>query len=64
MLEGTPPVRSMGPCDTSALERNMAMGRRYKVNGTPTLVFEDGKRVPGAMGAAQIEQQLQASQSR
>jgi thiol:disulfide interchange protein DsbC len=64
MLEGTPPIRNMGPCDTSALERNVAMGRKYKVNGTPALVFEDGKRVPGAMGLAQIEQQLVASRAR
>lgn len=64
MLEGTPPIRNMGPCDTTALDRNVAMGRRYKVNGTPALVFEDGKRVPGAMGLAQIEQQLLVSRAR
>jgi thiol:disulfide interchange protein DsbC len=58
MINGTTPMRSMGQCDTAALQRNVALGKKYRVNGTPALVFEDGTRVPGAMGAAQIEQRL------
>ena len=61
MLDGTTPPRAMGPCDDGALARNEALGRRYKINGTPAIVFEDGKRVPGAMPADQIEKQLLAS---
>ena len=45
----------------SALQRNAALGRKHKVNGTPALVFEDGKRVPGALSVEQLEKQLVAS---
>ena len=58
MVEGTPPPRHMGACDTSAIERNVAFGRKYRVNGTPALVFEDGTRIPGAVSGAEIEKQL------
>ena len=61
MLEGTPPPRSMGQCDATALQRNAAMGKKYRVNGTPALVFEDGKRVPGALSVEQVEKQLALS---
>ena len=53
----------MGQCDLGALNRTAEMGRKYKINGTPAIVFEDGKRVPGAMNAEQIEKQLVASRS-
>ncbi|MBB1072933.1 DsbC family protein [Rhodoferax sp. 4810] len=45
-------------CDTTAVDRNMQLGKKYKVTGTPTLVFADGSRVPGAIGADQVEQRL------
>jgi thiol:disulfide interchange protein DsbC len=61
MLDGTAPPRSMGKCDVTALERVAAMGRKYRVNGTPALVFEDGKRVGGAMSAEQVDKQLTLS---
>ena len=49
---------SPASCDTSALQRNLAFGRKYKITGTPTLFFVDGTRVPGAADAAQIEKLL------
>lgn len=61
ILKGTPPAQATGKCDTSALERNLAFGERHLINGTPAIVFEDGFRVPGAMGADQIEKRLVAS---
>ena len=51
----TPPAAS---CDASALARNLEVGRKYKITGTPTLVFADGSRVPGAIGAAEVEKRL------
>jgi len=45
-------------CDVSALGRNLELGKKYKITGTPTLVFADGSRVPGAIGAAQVEKML------
>jgi thiol:disulfide interchange protein DsbC len=45
-------------CDTSALTRNTEFGRKHRITGTPTLVFADGSRAPGALSAAQVEKQL------
>ncbi|MFT3813776.1 MAG: DsbC family protein [Acidovorax sp.] len=50
----TPPAT----CDTDALQRNLALGRKYKITGTPTLVFTDGSRVPGAIPAQEVEKRL------
>ena len=45
-------------CDTSALERNLAFSKKYKITGTPTVFFANGTRVPGAISAQDIEKQL------
>ncbi len=45
-------------CDTSALARNVEVGRKHKINGTPTLLFTNGARVPGAVDTKKIEQML------
>jgi thiol:disulfide interchange protein DsbC len=57
MLDGKTPPRAMGSCETP-LERNLALGRKYRVTGTPSIVFEDGSRVPGAITAEQLEKRL------
>jgi thiol:disulfide interchange protein DsbC len=58
MLDNKAPPRAMGACDKSAIERNAAFGMRHRITGTPALLFEDGRRVPGALQAAQVEQML------
>ncbi len=58
MIDGAAPPRAMGECNTGAIERNVAFGRKHRINGTPALVFEDGVRVPGAMSAADLEKRL------
>ena len=45
-------------CNTAAVDRNLDFGRKYKITGTPTLVAQDGTRVPGAINIAQIEKLL------
>ncbi|MBG9389472.1 DsbC family protein [Caenimonas aquaedulcis] len=45
-------------CDTSALTRNVEFGRRYGINSTPTMIFADGTRVPGALRATDMEKLL------
>ena len=47
-------------CDNSALTRNVEFGRKHKITGTPTLLAQDGRRVPGAIPVAQIEQLIAA----
>lgn len=51
-------------CDTGALQRNLAFGKKHKITGTPTLIFVDGSRVPGAINDAEVEKRLvQAEQA-
>jgi len=45
------------------LDQNVAYGREKKINGTPTIIFEDGERVPGAMKLADFEKKLAAAKS-
>jgi len=45
-------------CNTAAIDRNLEFGRKYKITGTPTLVAQDGTRVPGAINNTQIEKLL------
>ena|SRR5688572_6254046 len=57
MTKNTPPTAGT-KCDTSAIEKALAFGRSKRVQGTPTIFFEDGERVPGAMPVAQFEKKL------
>ena len=50
-------------CDTTAIERNVDFGRKHKITGTPTVFFADGSRVPGAIGAQQVEKQLSGAKA-
>ena len=45
-------------CDTAAVARNVELGRKYKITGTPTLLFVNGARIPGAIDNARVEQAL------
>lgn len=58
MIDGVTPPRVTGACDTASIDRNSAFGRKYRINGTPAVLFEDGRRVPGAMPAAEVEKRL------
>lgn len=50
-------------CDTSALQRNLAFGKKHKITGTPTLIFTNGSRVPGAIGSQEVEKRLAEASS-
>ena len=58
MLNGTEPAVVTGACDASALDRNLALGHKHAVNGTPMLVFTDSTRMPGIMSAAELDKKL------
>jgi thiol:disulfide interchange protein DsbC len=60
MLGGSYPVRAMGACDTGALQRNVAMARKHKINATPALVFEDGMHMQGGLPVQEVEKRLEA----
>ncbi len=60
MVDGkAPPAKS--DCDTGAITRNQEYGRKLNINGTPTLFFADGERVPGAVPLQKIEEKLTQS---
>lgn len=58
MLNGVPLPRPLGPCDTGAIDRNMALANKHHVQGTPNLVFESGFRAPGALPLQEVEKHL------
>ncbi|MDD2880181.1 MAG: DsbC family protein [Rhodoferax sp.] len=57
MVRDVPPAAAS--CDASAITRNVELGHKFKITGTPTLIFADGSRVPGAVGADQVEKRLE-----
>src|SRR5450432_1583920 len=63
MLKGTP-VNNSPDCDTAALQRNFAFGKKHRINGTPGLVFEDGSSRAGAMDTDAIEKLLAANRGK
>ena len=64
LMTADKPVAPSAPgCDTSALTRNVEFGRKMRINGTPTLVFANGNRIPGAISAAQVEKLLAEAQT-
>ncbi|MDR7295837.1 thiol:disulfide interchange protein DsbC [Pelomonas aquatica] len=60
MLKSEQPPKAPAACDDAAIERNLALSRRIHVNGTPAILLEDGNRIPGAVGPAELEKRLQA----
>lgn len=58
MREKVPAATVTPACDVAAITRNVELGRKHKINGTPTLFFADGSRVPGAISAADLEKYL------
>jgi thiol:disulfide interchange protein DsbC len=57
MVEGKAPAGKES-CDTTAVSKSFEFGRSHSIDGTPTLIFADGERIPGAVPLAQIENKL------
>ena len=55
MLNGKVPAAAN--CDTP-IAKNLAFARKNNITGTPTLIFANGERVPGAVSAEQLEKML------
>ena len=55
MLKGVAPKTAK--CD-NPVDKLVAYGQSKKINGTPTIFFADGKRVPGAIPAERFEELL------
>jgi len=48
----TPEARK---CDSSVIDRNMELGKKLRMTGTPVLFFTDGARIVGYRGAGELE---------
>lgn len=59
MLRGVSPANADERCG-APVEANQNLARNLRVNGTPAIFFANGKRVPGYIDAAQMEQNLAA----
>jgi len=57
MLNEIAPPAPKANCETP-LEKNLALGKKHRINGTPTLIFADGQRVAGMMPAARLSKML------
>jgi thiol:disulfide interchange protein DsbC len=63
MLNDVAPAPVKGTCD-APLEKNIALSRKHRINSTPTLIFADNRRVPGALSAAEITKLLDEAAKR
>lgn len=57
MLDGTTP-KAGRECETP-IERNLLLGERLRVKGTPTIFLGNGERIPGAVPVAQLEEKIE-----
>lgn len=48
-------VPSSGPCPSSPVDRNLLLGRKFSINGTPFIFSENGKAISGWAPKAKIE---------
>jgi thiol:disulfide interchange protein DsbC len=57
MLNGKPAPTAPANCSTPH-EKVLDLGKRMKITGTPTIIFADGSRIPGAIDAKGLEAKL------
>ncbi|MDD5390714.1 MAG: DsbC family protein [Gallionellaceae bacterium] len=50
-----------GDCD-NPIDENLTLGAKLRIDGTPAMVFANGKRVPGYMEAGRLDAMLTASE--
>jgi len=61
MLRNKLPEGGRSDCD-HPVDKNLALGQRLRIDGTPALIFADGRRLPGYTEAERIEQMLANAQ--
>ncbi len=48
-------------CDTATIGRNVELGQRLRISGTPTIFLADGTRIGGYVARAELEKALSAT---
>lgn len=61
MIDGKLPPKADASCDVGAITRNVALGKKHRVNGTPATVLEDGNRLTGAVPLDTLEKRVAAA---
>lgn len=62
MLRGTKPT-AKSDCE-NPVDAIVEFGKQKGINATPTLIFEDGSRVPGALNVSQLEAQFASTKTK
>lgn len=58
MLNNKEPAAAPANCLSTPNEKILELGRKLRVSGTPTIIFADGSRIPGAVDAKTLESKL------
>ena len=58
MVDNATPPSANQTCDTAALSRNVLLGEKHAVTGTPSLVFENNERVSGIVSNEALEKKF------
>ena len=58
MLDGKAAPQAPESCSAAAIDKVVELGKKYRVTGTPTIIFTDGSRIPGAIDAKSLENKL------
>ena len=62
MVRDMPPKPADAKCETP-IDKVVAFGQSKRVQGTPTIFFEDGERIPGVIPIAEFEKRLAGAKS-
>jgi thiol:disulfide interchange protein DsbC len=60
MLRNKEPENTKTDCP-NPVDANLALGQKLRIQGTPAIIFANGKRLPGYVPADRIEQMLAAA---
>ncbi|VVE29554.1 thiol:disulfide interchange protein [Pandoraea capi] len=58
MLVKKAPPTPTAKCDDKPVKDNFALGHQLNITGTPTIILSDGRRLPGAVPAEELEKAL------
>ncbi len=58
MLEGKAAPQAPESCSSASIDKVVELGKKFRVTGTPTVIFADGSRIPGAIDAKSLENKL------
>jgi thiol:disulfide interchange protein DsbC len=48
-------------CDTDAIDKNIELAASFGIRGTPTIIFQNGKKMSGAPPAADLIKLIESS---